>query len=67
MTLLTTVEYKPPHKLTVGNMRDGLRPMNFWQEVVEPDTVPTDEPEKTMYNAAWLVGSAIVQEYHVMI
>lgn len=67
MTLLTTVEYKPPHKLSVGNLRDGLRPMNFWQEVVEPDAVPTDEPEKTMYNAARLLGSAIVQEYHVMI
>jgi hypothetical protein len=24
MTLLTTVKYKPPYKLTVGNMRDGL-------------------------------------------
>ncbi|KAL4780135.1 hypothetical protein BJX76DRAFT_351242 [Aspergillus varians] len=66
-TLLTTVEYKPPHKLSVGNLRDGLRPMNFWQEVVEPDTVPTEEPEKSEYNAARLVGSAIVQEYHVMI
>jgi hypothetical protein len=38
--------------------------MNFWQEVVELDSVPTEELEKTMYNAARLVGSAIVQEYH---
>ncbi|GFF96253.1 hypothetical protein IFM53868_08444 [Aspergillus udagawae] len=66
-TLLTTVEYKPPHKLSVASLREGLRPMNFWQEVVQPDRVPTKEPEKSSYNAAWLVGSAIVQEFHVMI
>ncbi|KAL2840037.1 hypothetical protein BJX68DRAFT_190932 [Aspergillus pseudodeflectus] len=33
-TLLTTVEYKPPHKLSVENLRVGLRPMNFWETVV---------------------------------
>lgn len=27
--LLTTVEYKPPHKLSVENLRVGLRPMDF--------------------------------------
>ncbi|KAL4949129.1 hypothetical protein BDW69DRAFT_81158 [Aspergillus filifer] len=48
-------------------MREGLRPMNFWQEIVEPDTTPMEEPEKSKYNAARLVGSAIVQEFHVMI
>jgi hypothetical protein len=41
--------------------------MNFWQEVVEPDTIPTEEREKLRYNTARLVGSAIVQEFHVMI
>ncbi|KAB8213601.1 hypothetical protein BDV33DRAFT_196808 [Aspergillus novoparasiticus] len=46
-TLLTTVEYKPPYKLSVENLRAGLREMNFWEEV--------------------LTGSAITQEYHVMI
>ncbi|PWY82942.1 hypothetical protein BO70DRAFT_32368 [Aspergillus heteromorphus CBS 117.55] len=66
-TLLTTVEYKPPHKLTAANLREGLRPMDFWQEVVQPDHVPTEEPEKSRYIAARLVGSAIVQEFHVMI
>jgi hypothetical protein len=66
-TLLTTVEYKPPHKLSATNLREGLRPMDFWQEVVQPDRVPTEEPEKSRYNAARLVGSAIVQEFHVMI
>ncbi|KAJ5253790.1 hypothetical protein N7524_010970 [Penicillium chrysogenum] len=47
--------------------RDGLRPMDFWQEVVQPDRVPTEEPEKSRYHAERLVGSAIVQEFHVMI
>ncbi|KAL3468709.1 hypothetical protein BJX99DRAFT_242872 [Aspergillus californicus] len=41
--------------------------MNFWQDVVKPDTIPMEEPEKSEYNAARLVGSAIVQEFHVMI
>ncbi|KAF7589586.1 hypothetical protein BBP40_004046 [Aspergillus hancockii] len=66
-TLLTTVEYKPPHKLSVENLRAGLRPMNFWEEIVQPDSVPTEEPAKLKYNAALLTGSALTQEYHVMI
>ncbi|EKV11283.1 hypothetical protein PDIG_51190 [Penicillium digitatum PHI26] len=65
--LLTTVEYKPPHKLSNENLRAGLRPMNFYHEIVESETVPTDGPDKLKYNAARLAGSAIVQEYHVMI
>ncbi|GJP88742.1 SNF2 N-terminal domain family protein [Aspergillus niger] len=66
-TIIMTVEYKPPHKLSVENLRAGLRPMLFWNEVVRPDSVPTEGPEKLKYNAAWLTGSALVQEYHVML
>ncbi|GAA93084.1 similar to Pc19g00700 [Aspergillus luchuensis IFO 4308] len=66
-TLLTTVEYKPPHKLSAANLRLGLRPMDFWREVVQPDRVPTEEPEISRYHAERLVGSAIAQEFHVMI
>ncbi|GLA09993.1 hypothetical protein AnigIFM60653_001132 [Aspergillus niger] len=65
--IIMTVEYKPPHKLSVENLRVGLRPMQFWDEVVRPDSVPTEGPEKLRYNAAWLTGSAVVQEYHVML
>lgn len=50
-TLLTTVEYKPPHKLSVENLRVGLRLMEFWETVVKPDTIPTGEEEKLRYNA----------------
>jgi hypothetical protein len=66
-TLLTTVEYKPPHKLSVQTIREGLRPMDFWQEIVKPDTIPTDGPERQRYNAARLAGSVAVQQFHGMI
>ncbi|OJZ80010.1 hypothetical protein ASPFODRAFT_76074 [Aspergillus luchuensis CBS 106.47] len=66
-TTIMTVEYKPPHKLSMENLRVGLQPMQFWDEVVRPDSVPTEGPEKLRYNTAWLTGSAVVQEYHVML
>lgn len=66
-SLLTTVEYKPPHKLSVENLRVGLRPMKFWETVVKRDTIPVDEAERLRHNAEQLVGSALTQEYHVMI
>jgi len=66
-TLLMTVEYKPPHKLSVENLCAGLRSMNFWEEVVNSETIPTDAAEKLRYNATRLTGAALVQEYHVMI
>lgn len=66
-TLLTTVEYKPPHKLSVENLRVGLRPMELWEEVANRDTIPTDKAAKLQYNAEYLVCSTLVQEYHVMI
>ncbi|PWY81001.1 hypothetical protein BO83DRAFT_405637 [Aspergillus eucalypticola CBS 122712] len=51
-TLLITIEYKVSHKLP---------------EIVEPDIVPTDGPEKQRYNAARLAGSVAVQQFHGMI
>ncbi|KAJ5150384.1 hypothetical protein N7492_010735 [Penicillium capsulatum] len=63
-----TVEYKPPHKLTVENLRVGLQPrMDFWNDVVQRKEVPTDEAEKLKYNAEQIVGSVLTQEYHVML
>ena len=66
-TLLTTVEYKPPHKLPVQTIREGFRPMDFWREIVKSDTIPTDELKKQRYNAARLAGSVAVQQFHGMI
>lgn len=62
-----TVEYKPPHKLSVENLCAGLRPMEFWEEVVNSEVIPTDGAEKLRHNAARLTGSVLVQEFHVMI
>lgn len=66
-SLLLTVEYKPPQKLSVETLRAGLRPMELWEEMVKCNTVPTDPAEKLKYNAERLVDSAMVQAYDVMI
>ncbi|EDN06078.1 conserved hypothetical protein [Histoplasma mississippiense (nom. inval.)] len=70
-TLITTVEYKPPHKLSVENLRAGLRSMKLWEEIVQSDTIPKSDElnkdEKLRYNAEQLTCSVLVQEYHVMI
>ncbi|KAI9040244.1 pyridoxal phosphate-dependent transferase [Aspergillus affinis] len=66
-TLLTTVEYKPLHKLPLGDIRRGLRDMDLWKEMVWSNKVPNNETESLVYNSQRLVCSAIVQEYHVMI
>lgn len=60
-TLLTTVEYKPPHKLSIENVRVGLRPMEFWEEVAHRNAIPADKDEKLRYNTERLTGSALVQ------
>ncbi|KAJ5726573.1 uncharacterized protein N7483_007930 [Penicillium malachiteum] len=65
-TLLTTVEYKPPHKLPVAALRMGLRPMDLWKTMVRSNKIPTDQDAKLRYNAERLACSAVVQEYHAM-
>ncbi|KAK9373255.1 uncharacterized protein V1513DRAFT_472458, partial [Lipomyces chichibuensis] len=66
-TLITTGEYKPPHKLSVENLRTGLRPMDFYEKVVQTVKVPTNKDERLRYNAEQLTGSALAQQYNVMI
>ncbi|OJJ98578.1 hypothetical protein ASPACDRAFT_62070 [Aspergillus aculeatus ATCC 16872] len=66
-TLLTSVEYKPPHKLSVATLRMGLRPMELWKDMVRSNKIPTNQEARLRYNAERLVCSALVQEYHVMI
>ena len=65
--LLLTAEYKPPHKLSVETLCAGLRPMKLWEEVVNSETIPTEEGERLRHNATKLACAAVVQEYHVMI
>ncbi|ODM15755.1 hypothetical protein SI65_08989 [Aspergillus cristatus] len=62
-TLLTTVEYKPPHKLPVESLHRGLKSMDFWEQVVKAHGVPNTKDKK----AERIIGSVIAQEYHVMI
>ena len=62
-SLLTTVEYKPPHKLSVESLRNGLTSMNFWEKVVKARGVPTTEEEKSER----ITGAVIAQEFDVMI
>ncbi|KAK9311345.1 hypothetical protein V1524DRAFT_419076 [Lipomyces starkeyi] len=66
-TLFTTAEYKPTHKLSVESLRAGLRPMDFYEKVVQLVKIPTNRDEKLRYNADQLTGSALVQQYNVMI
>ncbi|KAJ6016354.1 hypothetical protein N7540_010945 [Penicillium herquei] len=65
-TLLTTVEYKPPHKLPVAALRMGLRPMDLWKTMVRSNKIPTNEHAKLRYNAERLACFAVIQEYHAM-
>ena len=62
-SLLTSVEYKPPHKLSVESLRNGLRSMNFLEKVVKARDVPTTEEEKSER----IAGAVIAQEFDVMI
>ena len=62
-SLLTTVEYKPPHKLSVESLCNGLRSMNFWEKVVKARGVLTTEEEKSER----IAGAVIAQEFDVMI
>ncbi|CAI7646939.1 unnamed protein product [Penicillium bialowiezense] len=66
-SLLLTLEYKSAYKLSVENLRAGLRPIDLWDELVNRGTIPTDPVEKIQYNAEILTASALVQAYDVMI
>ncbi|OQD67119.1 hypothetical protein PENDEC_c046G04432 [Penicillium decumbens] len=39
-TVLTTVEYKPPHKLPSTTLRMGLRPMDLWKDMSDSSAPP---------------------------
>ena len=79
---LFLIEYKPPHKLSIGNLQAGLRNMDLKKEVFdrikipaykekpEEQMTPTDEDarqEKLQYNAEKLVAAVVTQTFHTMI
>lgn len=41
--------------------------MDFWEEVVQWASIPTDKDKKLKYNTEQLTGSVLAQEYHIMI
>ncbi|KAJ5630105.1 hypothetical protein N7528_003762 [Penicillium herquei] len=65
--IILVAEYKPPHKLSVENLRAGLQPMELYQQVVERNTIPIEPMEKLQYNAELLTASALVEVYDAMI
>ena len=66
-SLLLIEEYKAPHKLSVNNLRAGLRPMNLPEEVINRAMIPTDQEERLNYNADRLVAAAVTQTFSQMI
>ncbi|KMP06908.1 hypothetical protein CISG_04153 [Coccidioides immitis RMSCC 3703] len=66
-TLLFIIEYKAGHKLLPANLRAGLQPSNFWEDVVQAHLIPTDQEEKLIYNAKQITGAAITQAFDYMI
>lgn len=50
-TLLTTVEYKPPHKLSLEDLRMGLSDMDLWKKMVRANKVLNNETDRSVYNA----------------
>ncbi|KAJ5550881.1 hypothetical protein N7461_005579 [Penicillium sp. DV-2018c] len=66
-TLLATVAYKPPHKLSLEILRKGLGDMDLWENMVQTNKMLHNEADRSVYNAQRLVCAALVQQYHVMI
>lgn len=59
-------EYKPPHKLSLPQLRAGLREIDM-MEVVANHKIPQDEEGKFLHYATELVASAITQAFHYMV
>ncbi|MCJ1267059.1 hypothetical protein MMC22_006944 [Lobaria immixta] len=64
--LLFVVEYKPPHKLTTGNLKAGCREMKI-EKILGQATTPTESEAKLQYNADQLVSAVATQTFHYMI
>ncbi|KAG8407729.1 hypothetical protein J3459_018400 [Metarhizium acridum] len=66
-TIIAIAEYKPPHKLTLPQLRVGLHDMNIFQDVVCKNKIPTEAEAKFQHYAEELTAAAITQTYHYMI
>jgi hypothetical protein len=66
-TPLFIVEYKPPHKLSVGYLLWGLRDDMSIREVIERDIIPMDLKERLEHNSDEVVAAVLTQTFHYMI
>ncbi|KAI1823989.1 hypothetical protein F4861DRAFT_507963 [Xylaria intraflava] len=64
--VISISEYKPPHKLSLPQLRTGLEKIDM-MEVVSNNKIPTEEGPKFEYYATQLVASAITQTFHYMV
>ncbi|KAI1204005.1 hypothetical protein F5X97DRAFT_282746 [Nemania serpens] len=65
-SVIAVSEYKPPHKLSLEQLRAGLKETDM-MKVVENSKIPTDEKAKFEHYATELVASAVTQTFHYMI
>ncbi|KAI1429956.1 hypothetical protein F5Y12DRAFT_213189 [Xylaria sp. FL1777] len=59
-------EYKPPHELSLLQLRAGLGEIDM-MEVVANHKIPQDEGGKFQYYATELAASAVTQVFHYMV
>ncbi len=76
--LLFIAEYKPPHKLTIGDL-NGFRPMDLKKEVIDRTHIPLPIPkehkdaeadsirDRLQYNADKVAVAVATQTFHYMI
>ncbi|KAI9738100.1 MAG: hypothetical protein M1818_005528 [Claussenomyces sp. TS43310] len=65
-------EFKPPHKLSVYNLRAGLSradagSLDIPADVINRPTIPTDADERFFYHSERLTATALAQTYTYMI
>ena len=67
--LAFVIEYKSPHKLTLANLRMGLRPMNLKQDVIDRASPPAskDSVAQFQYHSDRLVAAAVTHAVSYMI
>ncbi|KND87193.1 hypothetical protein TOPH_08162 [Tolypocladium ophioglossoides CBS 100239] len=66
-SVIAVSEYKPPHKLSVQQLRVGLHEMNIFEDIVCRNKIPTEEGAKFQHYSEELSAAAVVQTYHYMI
>ncbi|MCJ1260391.1 hypothetical protein MMC22_000252 [Lobaria immixta] len=62
------VEYKAPHRLALVHIREGLRPMNPWNDFINNLKIPSDESsEVKTYHSSLPVAAVVTPTFFYMI